>query len=129
VPAVTSSSSVARCHESPRTARKRARALCLSSAPPELVEDVELVVSELVTNAVRHGLGAITMYLEVASDRVVVGVQDEGAGWPVPRQPALTAVDGRGLAMVALLAAEWGVRPAPDGGKVVWCVLTPAVSG
>jgi hypothetical protein len=31
--------------------------------------------------------------------------------------------------LVAILATEWGVRPAPAGGKVVWCVLTPAVSG
>jgi len=97
-------------------------------APQALVEDVELVVSELVTNAMRHGRGEITMHLEVAQDRVVVGVQDQGAGRPAPRQPDTTDSNGRGLALVALLATEWGVRPEPGGGKVVWCVLTPAVS-
>jgi anti-sigma regulatory factor (Ser/Thr protein kinase) len=94
-----------------------------------LIEDVELVVSELVTNAMRHGRGQITMHLEVEPDRVVVGVQDQGAGRPCPREPDATDVNGRGLALVAILATEWGVRPEPDGGKVVWCVLTPAVSG
>jgi anti-sigma regulatory factor (Ser/Thr protein kinase) len=113
----------------PRAARQRARALCLGTAAPTLVEDVELVVSELVTNAMRHGVGEITMHLEIAPDRVVVGVRDEGDGRPSPRQPELSDLNGRGLAMVALLAADWGVRPEPHGGKVVWCVLTTAVSG
>ena len=77
----------------------------------------------------RHGRGQITMHLEVAPDRVVVGVQDQGAGRPSPRSGRCTDVNGRGLALVAILATEWGVRPEPGGGKVVWCVLTPAVSG
>ena len=87
-------------------------------------------MSELVTNAMRHGRGQITMHLEVAPDRVVVGVQDQGAR-PAnsPSSRDATDVNGRGLALVAILSTEWGVRPEPDGGKVVWCVLTPAVSG
>ena len=124
-----SMSTVLRHRDAPHLARRYARAQCAGHAAPALVEDLELVVSELVTNAMRHGRGEITMHLEVAPDRVVVGVQDQGDGQPVPRQPDTTDSNGRGLALVALLATEWGVRPEPGGGKVVWCVLTPAVSG
>jgi anti-sigma regulatory factor (Ser/Thr protein kinase) len=124
-----STSTVVRRRDAALLARRFARAQCAGHTPPTLVEDVELVVSELVTNAMRHGRGQITMHLEVAADRVVVGVQDQGAGQPSPREPDATDVNGRGLALVAILATEWGVRPAPAGGKVVWCVLIPAVSG
>ena len=124
-----STSMVVRRRDAARLARRYARAQCAGNAPPTLVEDVELVVSELVTNAMRHGRGQIRMHLEVAPDRVVVGVQDQGAGQPAPREPDATDVNGRGLALVAILATEWGVRAGPGGGKVVWCVLTPAVSG
>ncbi|MDQ1602045.1 MAG: hypothetical protein QOD68_3519 [Actinomycetota bacterium] len=125
----SSTSTVVRRRDAALLARRYARAQCAGHTPPTLVEDVELVVSELVTNAMRHGRGQITMHLEVAPDRVVVGVQDQGAGHPSPREPDATGVNGRGLALVAILATEWGVRLAPAGGKVVWCVLTPAVSG
>ena len=124
-----SMSTVVRRRDAARLARRYARAQCAGHTPSTLVEDVELVVSELVTNAMRHGRGQITMHLEVAPDRVVVGVQDQGAGRPSPRQPDATDANGRGLALVAILATEWGVSPEPGGGKVVWCVLTPAVSG
>ena len=122
-------STVIRRRDAARLARGYARAQCAGHTPPRLVEDVELVVSELVTNAMRHGRGEITMHLEVTPDRVVVGVQDQGAGRPSPRDADATDANGRGLALVAILATEWGVRPEPGGGKVVWCVLTPAVSG
>ena len=124
-----STSTVVRRRDAAVLARRYARAQCTGHTPPTLVEDVELVVSELVTNAMRHGRGQIRMHLEVAPDRVVVGVQDQGGGQPSPRLPDATDVNGRGLALVAILATEWGVRAGPGGGKVVWCVLTPAVSG
>ena len=124
-----STSTVVRRRDAAVLARQFARAQCAGHTPPTLVEDVELVVSELVTNAMRHGRGQITMHLEVAADRVVVGVQDQGADQPSPREPDAADLNGRGLALVAILAAEWGVRPEPAGGKVVWCVLTPVVSG
>jgi anti-sigma regulatory factor (Ser/Thr protein kinase) len=124
-----STSTVVRRRDAAQLARRYARAQCAGHTPPTLVEDVELVVSELVTNAMRHGRGQITMHLEVAPDRVVVGVRDQGAGQPSPREPDATDANGRGLALVAILATKWGVRPEPGGGKVVWCVLTPAVSG
>ena len=78
---------VVRRRDAAQLARRYARAQCAGHTPPTLVEDVELVVSELVTNAMRHGRGQITMHLEVAPDRVVVGVQDQGAGRPSPREP------------------------------------------
>jgi anti-sigma regulatory factor (Ser/Thr protein kinase) len=123
---------VARGDDAARAARLRARELCRGLTEDDLADDVALVVSELVTNAVRYGLGEITLHLTVDPAQVVVGVRDEGPG-----QPQLTAavdVDtegGRGLALIATLAHEWGVRPVPEGGKVVWCVLgtSPATIG
>ncbi|WP_194911441.1 ATP-binding protein [Catenulispora rubra] len=80
------------------------------------VDDVVLVASELVTNAIRHSAsgrpgGAFTLHLSVFTDRWHVRVDDAG-GLNVPR---IQAVDddqdeaGRGLAMVASLSLRWGV--------------------
>ena len=91
-----------------------------------MLSDIELVVSELVTNAMLHGVGQIRLRLEVGDGRVSVGVLDGGAA---PNRPAGPVADadtgqgaegGRGLALVALLSSEWGIRPDDRGGKEVW---------
>jgi anti-sigma regulatory factor (Ser/Thr protein kinase) len=110
--------------EAARTVRAQVRELCHSRIPDTLVDDVQLVVSELVTNAVTHGLGAITVLLGVTEGRVAVAVRDEGPGMPRPEDVEDGSLRGRGVALVARLAAEWGVRQEPGGGKVVWCLLT-----
>jgi hypothetical protein len=89
-----------------------------------LTDDVLIVVSELVTNAVIHGQGTITVLVGIADGGMVaVGVRDEGPG-----RPRLEGVDdasprGRGIAMVASIARDWGVLQDPAGGKMVWCLL------
>jgi anti-sigma regulatory factor (Ser/Thr protein kinase) len=113
-----------RAADAASTARAEARAMCDDLGEVALVDDVVLVVSELVTNAVQHGQGEIVLELEVQGERVLVTVADDGPGEPqLPDPVAHGAEGGRGLALVAAVAQEWGVHPAAEGGKAVWCVL------
>ena len=121
-----SMSTVVRRRDAALLARRYARAQCAGHTPPTLVEDVELVVSELVANAVRHGAGTITLVLALLPDGVRVAVADQGPGAPTLVDAGLERTDGRGLALVDRLAAEWGVDRLPDGGKEVWCVVSAA---
>lgn len=83
------------------------------------IEDVALVVSELVTNAVIHGRGDITLDVVVGPDAVHVSVEDAGPEPPTPRAAEPADESGRGLLLVSRIASQWGVRPV-DTGKVVW---------
>lgn len=93
----------------------------------ELTADAELVVSELVTNALLHGSPPVTLRVEVDADTVRVEVGDGSRRAPLRALARAEAMTGRGLSLVAALAREWGVLPAPDG-KVVWCELSAAAS-
>ena len=86
------------------------------------VDDVALVVSELVTNAVLHGDGDIMLNVVVADDAVHVEVADAAPALPAPRAAPSDADSGRGLFIVDGVATRWGVRPAARG-KVVWADL------
>jgi anti-sigma regulatory factor (Ser/Thr protein kinase) len=103
-------------------ARRRA-ALLLDAdrrVPSITRADVLLVVSELVSNAVRHGVGPVELALEVGPAEVHVEVADQGASYPPPaRRPAATSQNGRGLLIVEAIATAWGVT-AKDPGKTVW---------
>jgi anti-sigma regulatory factor (Ser/Thr protein kinase) len=86
-------------------------------------DDLALVVSELVTNAVRHAEPPVSLEIQADDDRVTVAVADGSPGRPVAREAAEDAEGGRGMALVDLLAAETGVRPSPPG-KTVWASLS-----
>ena len=86
------------------------------------VDDVTLVVSELVTNAVVHGAGDVTLDVVVADDAVRVEVTDREPDLPEPVDNGADAEAGRGLLIVSRLARQWGVRPEGTG-KVVWADL------
>jgi anti-sigma regulatory factor (Ser/Thr protein kinase) len=91
-----------------------------------LAEDVLLLVSELVTNAVRHGAPAIELCLVLEADRVRVEVSDSGDALPVVPvgRPSADRATGRGLLIVAATAQDWGVVQAPGrSGKTVWAEL------
>src|SRR4051794_21295011 len=77
--------------------------------------DVTLVVSELVTNAVVHGRGAITLNLQHDDDGIVRGeVIDGGGGFEQEvRQRGPYDGDGRGLLIVEALASPWGTHEGP----------------
>lgn len=87
------------------------------------VDDVILVASELVTNALVHAAVSFDDDLDVAwevrPDAVTVEVHDGSPELPCPRTTTQTETSGRGLAIVAALADSWGVR-STDHGKQVW---------
>jgi anti-sigma regulatory factor (Ser/Thr protein kinase) len=88
-------------------------------------EDLLLVVSELVTNAVVHGAEPIVVTMVRAPERVRVEVTD-GADASSPHgnpRPRADAENGRGLAVVTRLAVAWGWRATPGNGKTVWAEL------
>ncbi|NBE53238.1 ATP-binding protein [Streptomyces boluensis] len=83
-----------------------------------------LVVSELVTNATRHGQGCCRLRLSVdARDQLVVEVHDSGRGHPRLRPHSPSAEGGRGIALVEALSSRLLVVPDGDGGKTVRAVL------
>lgn len=101
-------------------ARWHVRYALESQTDPETLSDIELVVSELVTNAVRHGPGAvITLRLVIEANGAVSGeVVDEGDGVIAIRRHELgEAEGGLGLPIVDTLTSSWGVRP---GSTHVW---------
>jgi anti-sigma regulatory factor (Ser/Thr protein kinase) len=98
----------------------------LGAAPPETRDKVELMVSELATNALVYGRTEFRVGVEVRGNVVRVEVTDQGAGTPkaAPAPPALQP-HGRGLLIVGGLADAWGVVERPGGrGKTVWFSLT-----
>ncbi|MDQ1705522.1 MAG: hypothetical protein QOF18_1888 [Frankiaceae bacterium] len=95
----------------------------LGDEPAATVEAAELIVAELVTNALLHGEPPVTLRLARLADRVRVEVEDAGHQVPVLGRRDLDAMTGRGLGMVAAVSGEWGIDPAAAGGKVVWAEL------
>ncbi|MFD8932916.1 SpoIIE family protein phosphatase [Streptomyces mirabilis] len=83
-----------------------------------LVATVELIVSELVTNAISYGGGPICLRL-IQHQVLTCEVSDSNTSHPRPRQPHIIDEQGRGLFLVAQLSRRWGSRSATDG-KVVW---------
>ena len=109
--------------EGPGIARGLVAAALTRLGLSELRDDVGLIVSEMVTNAVLHGRAPVVLEFETAPDAVVVAVDDASPLHPRPRAAGEDAEGGRGLLLVDLLSAEHGVRPQPPG-KTVWARLT-----
>jgi anti-sigma regulatory factor (Ser/Thr protein kinase) len=107
---------------SPARARKLTAEMVAELHLEPLGDELALIVSELVTNAVRHAEPPVRLEIQADDDRITVAVADGSPGRPVPRQAADDAEGGRGLPMIDLLAAETGVRPSPPG-KTVWAAL------
>jgi anti-sigma regulatory factor (Ser/Thr protein kinase) len=87
------------------------------------IDDVVLVASELVGNAVRHAEASFDSSLavswDVEADAVVVRVLDGSPELPRRRSSNDNETSGRGLAIVAAVSADWGVR-RNESGKQVW---------
>ncbi len=92
--------------------------------PDAVLRDLELVTSELVTNAMVHGGAPVDVRLQLDGTRVVLEVQDDAASnLPRPQDPDDDDEHGRGLRIVETLSDEWGMR-STDRGKCVWSART-----
>lgn len=93
----------------------------------ELCQVAGLLVSELVTNAVRYGGSSAVLEAQLPGGALRVTVADGNPDLPaVGLAPALTAEGGRGVLLVSTLADRWGVEQVPGGGKAVWFELDVA---
>ena len=110
----------------PAVARAQTRSALGTWRLPGLLDPLLLVVSELVTNAVRHGSSPVRMLLRRTGHGVRVEVHDESAGAAPAGASHLSDLDaesGRGLYLVDAVSSETGVQQIPDDGKVVWATL------
>jgi PAS domain S-box-containing protein len=88
-------------------------------------DPVQLIVSELVTNVIRHASGhEATVRIERHDHCIVVAVVDPDATPPRVTRSAPDDEGGRGLHLVDAVADRWGTRHLASGGKVVWCEIT-----
>ncbi|WP_344327619.1 ATP-binding protein [Kitasatospora putterlickiae] len=130
-------------YEAVRTARDFARSSLQRWGLGELFDDVALVASELVTNALRHAIGAcptavddydfptspaaesrlpIRISLVHRAPQVVCAVSDPSSIGPVAREADFVAESGRGLHLVDSFSRSWGWHPL-GGGKIVWALF------
>jgi hypothetical protein len=103
-------------------ARQVATEALMALRRPELVDDVAIVVTELVANAVIHAHTDIELSVDPAGDGVRVAVSDGSHILPRWTPAASTATSGRGLILVQRLASVWGVDPH-GAGKTVWALI------
>ncbi|MFF8957632.1 ATP-binding protein [Streptomyces sp. NPDC014894] len=116
-------------------ARRRMREdLRRGGVPEAVVDDAVLILSELLSNAYRHGrpLGHVEVgegdvhaaWRVDMTGRLTVEVTDGGGPTrPVPATPSVTARGGRGLNIITALAREWGVRDNAAGEVTVWAIV------
>jgi anti-sigma regulatory factor (Ser/Thr protein kinase) len=100
---------------------------------PVLADDAAVIVSELVSNAIRHGVAdrngnsaaydRIELILWRRSGQIICAVTDPGTGTPALANPDPLAEQGRGLHVVEALAATWGWTRLGDCRKAVWAAL------
>lgn len=88
----------------------------------DLLASVELLVSELVTNAVIHASTAPRLAIRLGRDTVRIEVYDDDPSIPKPLPPSAERIGGRGLYIVDAMSTRWGAEPAGTG-KVVWFEL------
>jgi serine/threonine-protein kinase RsbW len=102
----------------------RARRLAtdaLADVPKETRDAVEVLLSEIATNCVRHTTSEFSVRVVVAPEHIRVDVTDQGGGQPELRSPRPSEPSGRGLRIVDLLSDRWGVTFESDSlGKTVW---------
>jgi anti-sigma regulatory factor (Ser/Thr protein kinase) len=110
------------------TAARRFATGVLRDVSPEVTATVELLVSELATNCIRHTDSAFDLTIIQSGPEIRVEATDYDAGKPTMRSPEPTEPSGRGLRIVDALATAWGVEHRSAQGKTVWfTVLAPAI--
>ena len=95
-----------------------------------VLADVQLVMSELVTNSVRHSAasaGGVVVRVQLTGTMVRLEVEDLGRGGVIaPRSPDLNGGGGFGLNLVQALSERWGIERVLAGGTRVWAQLPRA---
>jgi Histidine kinase-like ATPase domain len=117
---------------SPKTAREFTRRTFNAWSLDDLYNDVVVVVSELVTNALCHGLNdasysalarPVQLVLLARPHRMLAAVVDPSDKTPVLGGAKHFAESGRGLRIVAVMSDAWGWVPFATGGKAVWAAF------
>ncbi len=111
----------------PRTRRALVDDLRAREVPAEVVDEAEIVVAELLGNAIRHAAaladGTVRVHWQVKGGVVEMDVTDGGGRTaPKPVHTGAYATNGRGLRIVRSLAHEWGVQDE-ERGRTVWVCL------
>jgi Histidine kinase-like ATPase domain len=122
--------------EESRNARHFVREMLTCWELSYLSDDAELIIAELVGNAVRHGLRvtpqvrhpngwpcALRLCLLRRVGEVMLAVTDPSDDIPTPKAPSDSGESGRGLQIVGALSYVWGWSPIEGHGKAVWAVL------
>jgi anti-sigma regulatory factor (Ser/Thr protein kinase) len=117
--------------EEARTARQFVRERLTCWGLGYMIEDAELIIAELVVNAVHHGLrtaspvtpASLRLCLLRRVGEVMLAVTDPSNEAPQPRTPGWAGENGRGLQIVGALSYVWGWSPIDGHGKAVWAVL------
>jgi hypothetical protein len=104
-------------------ARMHTRLVLLEWGLGRVADDAELIVSELVTNAIKATARPIALSLRSDRRALVIEVWDALPDPPSPAPHAIDADSGRGLELVTMLSDRWGVFHPQAGGKVVWALL------
>jgi hypothetical protein len=125
--------------EEARTARHFVRELLNCWGLGYLSDDAEMIIAELVGNAVRHGIRtappvvtrgttppALRLCLLRRIGEVMLAVTDPSNEAPVPQPASSDGESGRGLQIVGALSYVWGWSPIEGNGKAVWAVLKSA---
>ncbi|MCX5605671.1 ATP-binding SpoIIE family protein phosphatase [Streptomyces phaeochromogenes] len=89
--------------------------------PTDLHDLGVLAASELVANSLQHGTPPMRLRLRRTDRRLIVEVTDGDDHLPRRRRAEPADESGRGIAIVATIASNWGSRRTPGGGKAVWC--------
>jgi hypothetical protein len=87
---------------------------------PYMVEDIQLVASELATNAMVHARTPFAVTLSELDGLVLLDVRDGSTAVPARTAPQVMDLGGRGLMIVELLSHSWGVSTDGSGSKSVW---------
>ena len=107
-----------------RLARQATRTVLIAWQLVHVEESAVLLVSELVTNAVRHARDTEVIAVDLLAEQCWLRIEilDTDRHWPQPRIPDRFEESGFGFVLVDALAGQWGVRET-DSGKAVWAEL------
>ena len=109
-------------------AARRFATRVLQGTSPETLEAIELMVSELATNCIRHTDSGFDLTIIRSGRDIRVEATDRAGGTPTMRSPKPTDPSGRGLKIIDMLSAGWGVKSEAAEGKTVWFTIADSAT-